>query len=179
MNAVKFLKHLSLIRHSHSSASCSTSSYHKYRTRLYTSGRRAKVERSPVYIKRAATTGKTGGNAFAPNIFVRPTRIYHCKSVRMSLLHSSLLSAMARTRPVVVVAAAIRPFSSGDDKGTVHFQPVYVNHFSKLVLEHLQNYQPEWLVRRGLNRGLRINDDGTFVLRFPVNEFGREAGRIW
>lgn len=57
--------------------------------------------------------------------------------------------------------------------------PIYVHHVSKTVLEHLQKDQHEWLVSTGLDRGLRINANGTFVLQFPATRLGVDGGRIW
>ena len=56
--------------------------------------------------------------------------------------------------------------------------PVYVHHVSKIVLEHLQKSHSDWLVERGLDRGLHLAANGTFVLHFPSRP-GFDAGRIW
>mmetsp|Transcript_5609 Transcript_5609/g.11700 ORF Transcript_5609/g.11700 Transcript_5609/m.11700 type:complete len:179 (-) Transcript_5609:131-667(-) len=45
---------------------------------------------------------------------------------------------------------------------------------SQVVLEHLQGPWSDWTQSRGLDRGLKINNDGTFMLRFP-----RCNWRIW
>lgn len=58
------------------------------------------------------------------------------------------------------------------------FHPVYVHHVSKTVLQHLQENRAEWLVSEGLDSGLRLNSNGTFVLQFPARK-GFDAGRIW
>jgi hypothetical protein len=55
---------------------------------------------------------------------------------------------------------------------------VYVHHLTKLVLQHLQETKAEWLQASGLDRGLRINANGTAVLQFPPQQ-GLDAGRIW
>ena len=36
------------------------------------------------------------------------------------------------------------------------------------MLEHLQNHHSEWVQSRGLDKGLKLNKDGTFVL--PQND---------
>jgi hypothetical protein len=59
------------------------------------------------------------------------------------------------------------------------FCPVYVHHLSKVVLEHFQSNHGEWVVNRRLEKGLKLNPDGTFVLRFPASEGRKENGRIW
>jgi hypothetical protein len=55
---------------------------------------------------------------------------------------------------------------------------VYVHHVSKVVLEHLQDSRADWLMNQGLHRGLRIKNNGTFVLEFPARK-GFDSGRIW
>mmetsp|Transcript_31610 Transcript_31610/g.52169 ORF Transcript_31610/g.52169 Transcript_31610/m.52169 type:complete len:155 (-) Transcript_31610:209-673(-) len=59
------------------------------------------------------------------------------------------------------------------------FSPVYVHHLSKIVLEHLQNNYSGWIVNRRLEKGLKLNPDGTFVLRFPASIGRKDNGRIW
>jgi hypothetical protein len=58
------------------------------------------------------------------------------------------------------------------------FYPAYVHHVSKTVLEHLQGARSDWLTEQGLDRGLRLNSNGTFVLQFPAKR-GFDSGRIW
>jgi hypothetical protein len=58
-----------------------------------------------------------------------------------------------------------------------NFFPVYVHHVSKVVLQHLTANQSDWLVEKGLDRGLKLHPDGTFVLNFSHKGF--DAGRIW
>ena len=53
------------------------------------------------------------------------------------------------------------------------FHPIYVHHVSRVALEHLQDSRSDWLVARGLDRNLKISNNGTFLLNFP------EYGRIW
>lgn len=57
--------------------------------------------------------------------------------------------------------------------------PVYVHHVSKIVLEHLQDKRVDWVEGKGLNGGLHINPNGTFILRFPSTTAGYDAGKIW
>jgi hypothetical protein len=45
---------------------------------------------------------------------------------------------------------------------------VYVHHISQTILRHLQDERHDWLVAHGLDRGLRLNANGTFVLQFPA-----------
>jgi hypothetical protein len=58
------------------------------------------------------------------------------------------------------------------------FYPVYVHHVSKIALEHLQTSRSDWVVEKGLYRGLHINPNGTFSMSFPARK-GFDAGRIW
>mmetsp|Transcript_12035 Transcript_12035/g.20878 ORF Transcript_12035/g.20878 Transcript_12035/m.20878 type:complete len:225 (+) Transcript_12035:24-698(+) len=43
----------------------------------------------------------------------------------------------------------------------------YVHPLSQIVLEHLQSHHGPWVAEMGLDTGLKLNKDGTFVLRFP------------
>eukprot|EP00956_Cyclotella_meneghiniana_P030636 scaffold77880_cov74-Cyclotella_meneghiniana.AAC.1 len=42
----------------------------------------------------------------------------------------------------------------------------YIHPLSQIVLEHLQTVHSDWVERNGLETGLILNKDGTFVLRF-------------
>ena len=55
---------------------------------------------------------------------------------------------------------------------------VYVHHVTKVVLQHLQETKSDWLVQQGLDTGLRLNSNGTAVLRFPPRK-GFGSDRIW
>jgi hypothetical protein len=67
--------------------------------------------------------------------------------------------------------------TESDDK---NFYPVYVHHLSKVALEHLQNSCADWVEKHGLSSGLKLNPDGTFVLKFPtMNKLRKDNGRIW
>mmetsp|Transcript_2725 Transcript_2725/g.4047 ORF Transcript_2725/g.4047 Transcript_2725/m.4047 type:complete len:145 (+) Transcript_2725:86-520(+) len=46
----------------------------------------------------------------------------------------------------------------------------YVHPLSQLVLEHLQKERSEWVEQNGLDRGLKVNEDGTFQIKFPSYE---------
>jgi hypothetical protein len=73
-------------------------------------------------------------------------------------------------------------FQSGDvaaeDGQPKGFFPVYVHHVSKVALQHLQESRSQWLLETGLDRGLHVNSNGTFVINFPARK-GFDAGRIW
>ena len=45
----------------------------------------------------------------------------------------------------------------------------YVHPLSQIVLEHLQSRHGPWVKGMGLDTGLKLNEDGTFVLRFRDN----------
>lgn len=45
----------------------------------------------------------------------------------------------------------------------------YIHPLSQIVLEHLQTVHSDWVHRNGLETGLELNKDGTFVLRFGGN----------
>mmetsp|Transcript_5675 Transcript_5675/g.7436 ORF Transcript_5675/g.7436 Transcript_5675/m.7436 type:complete len:179 (-) Transcript_5675:62-598(-) len=66
-----------------------------------------------------------------------------------------------------------------EDSKTSKIYPVYVHHLSKLILQHLQEKHSSWLVDNGLHTGLRLNANGTFVIRFPPEKGQPASGRIW
>ena len=43
----------------------------------------------------------------------------------------------------------------------------YIHPLSQIVLEHMQLQHGRWVEKSGLNTGLTVNKDGTFLLRFP------------
>ena len=51
----------------------------------------------------------------------------------------------------------------------------YVHPLSQIVLERLQSRHANWVGRVGVDTGLRLNRDGTFVLRFPPPAAGGVA----
>jgi hypothetical protein len=53
----------------------------------------------------------------------------------------------------------------------------YVHPLSQIVLEHLESTQSKFVTAHGLDRGLRLQRDGTFEIRFPSYEIDR--ARIW
>jgi len=48
----------------------------------------------------------------------------------------------------------------------------YIHPLSQIVLEHLQSHHSRWVTEMGLDTGLKLNKDGTFVLCFPGAGFG-------
>jgi len=71
----------------------------------------------------------------------------------------------------IAAAAAGRndesPSAEAEEVVATQVEPQYVHPLSQLVLEHLQTTRYEWIQQHGLDRGLQIQRDGTFVLRFP------------
>lgn len=65
-----------------------------------------------------------------------------------------------------------------EDPPSSYLHPVYVHIVSKTVLQHLQDRRSDWLIANGLDRGLHVNANGTFVLKFPSRP-GVDSGRIW
>lgn len=55
-------------------------------------------------------------------------------------------------------------------------QSAYVHPLSQIVLEHLQSRHGTWVTDVGLDTGLQLKEDGTFVLRFPGAGGGVVAG---
>lgn len=57
--------------------------------------------------------------------------------------------------------------SRSSSSSSQSFTQEYVHPLSQIVLEHLQNQHSEWVQLMGLNKGLELRKDGTFILRFP------------
>lgn len=53
----------------------------------------------------------------------------------------------------------------------------YVHPLSQIVLEHLQSTKSDFVTAHGLDRGLTLQGDGTFEIRFPSYEM--DEARIW
>lgn len=106
------------------------------------------------------------------------------------MMHLSSLAATGSARrafPTTVSARfAVRAFSTRGGSSSSAFEQtepplvnsVYVHHVTKVVLQHLQETKADWLVEQGLERGLRLNSNGTAVLQFPP-KMGMDSGRIW
>ena len=72
----------------------------------------------------------------------------------------------------MIPGTSTREFSSSstDAEGQqdVPFNRVYTHPLSQVVLEHLQNVHGEWLMKKGLDRGLTINrGEHVFVKFWP------------
>mmetsp|Transcript_10032 Transcript_10032/g.14948 ORF Transcript_10032/g.14948 Transcript_10032/m.14948 type:complete len:186 (-) Transcript_10032:1885-2442(-) len=57
--------------------------------------------------------------------------------------------------------------SSSSTSSSSFTKTEYIHPLSQIVLEHLQNHHSEWVQSRGLDKGLELKKDGTFILRFP------------
>mmetsp|Transcript_4905 Transcript_4905/g.5698 ORF Transcript_4905/g.5698 Transcript_4905/m.5698 type:complete len:155 (+) Transcript_4905:37-501(+) len=53
----------------------------------------------------------------------------------------------------------------------------FVHPLSQLVLEHLQKERSEWVEKNGLEKGLTVLRDGTFVIKFP--SYDKNMASIW
>lgn len=69
-------------------------------------------------------------------------------------------------------ATAARHFSTARPAKTEYVHPL-----SQLVLEHLQNSRSDWVIGNGLDAGLKVFRDGTFLIRFPT--YYQDNSRIW
>jgi hypothetical protein len=100
------------------------------------------------------------------------------------MLSSSNLVRSIFRRPVVVyginAVASVRCKSTigADPAEQQPVLPVYVHNVSRMVLEHLQENRSEWIMTNGLDGGLNINPNGTFIIKFPAME-GFDSGKIW
>ena len=95
-----------------------------------------------------------------------------------------MLSSAGRSRSVTSIIGSINCHSTK----AIPFLPQrylsikattkeYVHPLSQLVLEHLQTSRSEWVQRTGLDTGLVLQRDGTFLLKFPTYEV--DQARIW
>ena len=92
--------------------------------------------------------------------------------------HSSDNNTNNKTGTVRNVSTSTQRQEQGEQQQNFH--PIYVHHVSRIVLEHLQNNQYDWLMKYGLDRNLSLRANGTFVLKFPPPHEGHEnGGRIW
>lgn len=57
--------------------------------------------------------------------------------------------------------------SSSSSSSSSFTKTEYIHPLSQIVLEHLQSRHSEWVQTKGLDKGLELKKDGTFVLRFP------------
>lgn len=102
----------------------------------------------------------------------------------MKLLGSTPRTARSLLRNNRCVALTAQRFHSrklnarDEEKNPKGFSPVYVHHVSKIALEHMQEKRADWLVEQGLDRGLHINPNGTFMMSFPARK-GFDSGRLW
>jgi hypothetical protein len=80
------------------------------------------------------------------------------------------MSARILSRPASLASrSVVRRFSAADPE-----KVEYVHPLSQIVLEHLQGTRREWVTANGLDRGLTLQRDGTFEIRFPSSD-----DRIW
>lgn len=98
----------------------------------------------------------------------------------------SFVTRATRISPSIVLRAQQRATAAGACFSTQNaaesepqIYPVYVHHLSKICLEHLQNFQSDWLEKEGLATGLHIKNDGTFTLNYPRTDPNVDSGRIW
>lgn len=100
-----------------------------------------------------------------------------CESVAMMSKRPLAFTSTWNRTPTDTRSFATENTQQSDDRDRM-INPVYIHHVSKIALQHLQDSRYEWLQQQGLDKGLRIKSDGTFVLEFPARK-GFDAGRIW
>ena len=66
-------------------------------------------------------------------------------------------------------AVAATPAAAASDR--------YVHPLSQIVLERLQSCHGGWMASSGAHRSLELHDDGTFSLRFPPDDGGKDEGK--
>lgn len=69
--------------------------------------------------------------------------------------------------PINLHPSSLKDMSHSRNSFSTFTKSEYIHPLSQIVLEHLQSHHSEWLNRMGLERGLEVKKDGTFVLRFP------------
>jgi hypothetical protein len=91
---------------------------------------------------------------------------YSSSVLPLTMLSSRLLPSRSVHRIIVRSFLAVEPEKIE-----------YVHPLSQIVLEHLESTQSKFVTAHGLDRGLRLQRDGTFEIRFPSYEIDR--ARIW
>jgi len=86
-----------------------------------------------------------------------------------SSLTTTMMNTMLRRLPVKQV---IRHLTTGQPD-----KVEYVHPLSQLVLEYLQTERSDWILENGLDQGLQVEKDGTFLIKFPSYE--KDNSRIW
>ena len=94
------------------------------------------------------------------------TRLQFFRTLPLTMLSSRLLPSRSVHRIIVRSFLAVEPEKIE-----------YVHPLSQIVLEHLESTQSKFVTAHGLDRGLRLQRDGTFEIRFPSYEIDR--ARIW
>ena len=113
--------------------------------------------------------------------------IYHLHNNRDSLARHSAKDSLSQTGtnniPIKQSPHLLTPLGlpTYHHRGNLFFfstfsKSSYIHPLSQIVLEHLQSRHIVWLRQRGLDKGLELNNDGTFSLRFPsANSDGTAA----
>mmetsp|Transcript_21731 Transcript_21731/g.31096 ORF Transcript_21731/g.31096 Transcript_21731/m.31096 type:complete len:189 (-) Transcript_21731:200-766(-) len=118
-----------------------------------------------------------------------------CRCLRSSLLTSRRCAQInyyetnwspalqLRSYPLHHENTARNSFSSSPSSSFTKTE--YIHPLSQIVLEHLQNHHSEWVQNKGLDQGLELKKDGTFILRFPQaantddDSVNSSRGSIW
>ena len=93
------------------------------------------------------------------------------KTKETNNLFRSLEKMSSRTARMLSTSISNRVVSNTSTKA-MRMAPMHPA--SQKVLKHLQSSWSDWTKAKGLDRGLRINEDGTFNLDFP-----KHGWRIW
>ena len=70
----------------------------------------------------------------------------------------------------------LAPLYFSTDTGSGFKKSEYIHPLSQIVLEHMQSQHSRWVEQSGLNTGLTVNKDGTFLLRFPRSNDNDDDG---
>jgi len=61
----------------------------------------------------------------------------------------------------------------------IKYHPVDIHPLSQMVLQYLQDCKSDWLIEKGLDRGLSINSDGTIKISFPPLSENSEGDKLY
>ena len=85
--------------------------------------------------------------------------------------NASNINPLSCTSTRMFIMSRSNAFSTSSETSSALFtKSEYIHPLSQIVLERLQSHHSHWVQYTGLDRGLKLNKDGTFVLRFPTGD---------
>ena len=123
------------------------------------------------------------------NAILKPimTRMFHAQTnTTLTLIrpldnrqvrNASNINPSSCTSTRMFIMSRSNAFSTSEPSSSALFtKSEYIHPLSQIVLERLQSHHSHWVQYTGLDRGLTLNKDGTFVLRFPTDDDDDDGG---